>query len=242
MSDRHEHTPYDLERPVNAPDLPGEVFVHQCEHDAVGALAADLLLHAHNCVRAFGDFHLCLSGDDEIEPALLRLLTDPAYRELPWRRTHLWRFAAGAADPSAGNDLIHETITIHADLPPEQAHAIDVSRPDAAAWYERELRETLAWREKGHDRLDCALLTPGALPADWANGEDADALVRTYAERVACTRRLINASRLIVMFATGERSRGPIAEATMDAHPMSALDPIGGVLRWRLDEEACGGA
>jgi hypothetical protein len=239
MSDPPEPAGYELERAVVKPELPGEVCVRASDHDAVGALAADLLLHAHNCVRAFGDFHLCVSGDGAVEPALLRLLTDPAHRDLPWRRTHLWPFAERLdPGPGAEYDLIHETIAIHADLPKEQTHRIDTARPDAAAHYERELRETLAWREKGHDRLDYALLSPTSPPARWGDSEDPEsALVRSYTDRVACTRRLVNASRLISVLALGDRPS--IERIGGSRHALSALAPVGGSLRWYLDEAAC---
>jgi 6-phosphogluconolactonase/glucosamine-6-phosphate isomerase/deaminase len=240
MSEPLDPTPYELEHEITKPDLPGEVIVRESGHDVCAALAADLLLHAHNCVRAFGDFHLCLSGDASIEPVLLHLLTDPAIRDLPWRRTHVWLLSERAgALASADYDLLHETVVIHADLPKEQAHAIDTSREDAAAHYDRQLRETLAWREKGHDRLDYALLSPSAVPGDWMEFDDGDEIVRAYADRIACTRRLINASRFISVFAVGEQARPVIQETTACSHAMSALDPVGGVLRWYLDEAAC---
>ena len=72
------------------PRLPGTVVVREDVDALVDAVAADLLIQAHNCVRTFGDFHLALSGGTT--PVLLyqRLMIDPAYRELPWTRTHLW--------------------------------------------------------------------------------------------------------------------------------------------------------
>lgn len=238
MSDPPEPAGYEVERVVVKPNLPGEVCIRATDHDAIGALAADLLLHAHNCVRAFGDFHLCLSGVNEIEPALLRLLTDPACRDLPWRRTHLWLFAERLDGASAEYEMIHETIAIHAELPEEQTHRIDTARPDAAARYERELQETLAWREKGHDRLDYALLAPASVPAEWGETEDPEgALVLAYTDRVACTRRLVNASRLISVLALGDRPS--VERIGGSAHALSALAPVGGSLRWYLDEAAC---
>ena len=236
MSKDAEPTPYDLEPTIDKPDLPGDVIVRESIDETLGALSLDLLLHAHNCVRTFGDFHFCLSGEASVEPALLRLLTDPATRDLPWRRTHLWLFSERLAEPIE-YDLIHETIAIHADLPGEQIHAIDTAHEDIAARYERELRETLAWREKGHDRLDYALLTPGSVPVDWAGDDDdeEDALVRTFTERIACTRRLINATRLIAVLAADAPARAEIEQATQRDHPLAALKPIGGALRWYLD-------
>lgn len=238
MSEPHEPAPYDIEPTIVRPDLPGEVIVRASHHEAEAALAADLLLHAHNCVRAFGDFHLCLSGDASIEPVLLRLLTDPAHRELPWRRTHLWLFAERLGG-SAERELIHETVAIHADLPGEQMHAIDTTPGAGASRYEDELRETLAWREKGHDRFDFALLAPASAPDDWASADEGEALVCAYSDRIACTRRLINASRFISVYAVGAHAQPGIGQTVGRTHPLSSLDPVGGVLRWYLDEEAC---
>jgi len=240
MTEGPDPTPYELEKTIPAPDLPGEVIVQPTAYEAIESLSADLLIHAHNCVRAFGDFHLCLSGVPAIEPLLLRLLTDPTYRELPWRRTHLWCFAEHRETTGGAEyDLIHETVTIHADLPKEQAHAIDTSHADAAERYERTIRETLAWREKGHDRFDCVLLAPSSVPSDWLTADDSDALVHAFANRVACTRKLINASRYTAVIALGEQSQSAIEQAVSGSHPLAALDPVGGVLRWRLDEASC---
>ena len=238
MSVPPDTNPYELEKPIALPDLPGQVIVRDLDHDVIGALAADLLVHAHNCVRAFGDFHLCVTGDASIEPVLLRLLTDPAHRDLPWRRTQLWLFSERLGDKSEFG-LIRETLAIHADLPSEQTHAIDTSLDDAADRHERELQETLAWREKGHDRIDYVLLTPASIPPDWAQDGEGDALVQEYADRVACTRRLINASRFISVFAVGESAQGDIAGAVARTHGLASIEPVGGALRWYLDVDAC---
>lgn len=240
MSDHQDPTPYELERAIVAPDLPGEVIVRPTPYEAIESLAADLLIHAHNCVRTFGDFHLCLSGDPAMEPLLLRLLTDPTYRDLPWRRTHLWCFAEQRDTTNGAEyDLIHETVTIHADLPKEQAHSIDTTRGDAAERYERTIRETLAWREKGHDRFDCVLLAPTSVPEDWLVAGEDDSLVHAYANRVACTTKLINASRYTAVIALGEQSLHAVDQTVDGSHPLAGLDPVGGALRWMLDESAC---
>lgn len=238
MTEHADPNPYELERPIAPPDLPGQVIVRDLDHDVIGALAADLLVHAHNCVRAFGDFHMCLTGDPSIEPVLLRLLTDPAHRDLPWRRTQLWLFSEHLGSESEF-DLIRETIAIHADLPSEQTHAIDAGHTNAADRYEQSMKETLAWREKGHDRLDYVLLTPASIPSGWAMTGEGDALVRVYADRVACTKRLINASRFISVFAIGAGARDAITESVDRRHAMASIAPVGGSLRWYLDRDAC---
>ena len=82
--------PIPLEPAPVPPRLPGRVVVGSGADEAIDALAAELLLHAVNCVRAFGDFQLALSGGSTPLPLYERLMYDPQYRELPWRRTHLW--------------------------------------------------------------------------------------------------------------------------------------------------------
>ncbi|TVQ34379.1 MAG: hypothetical protein EA376_00235 [Phycisphaeraceae bacterium] len=165
---------YELEPLPAAPDLPGVVVVRRGVDDLIDAIASDLVIHAHNCVRAFGDFHLALSGGPAAEPLYMRLMTDPSYRNLPWRRTHLWLVEerrVGFEDERSAFRRIRETIVDHSGIPPEQTHPIFPLADDADERYEAELRETLGWREKGHDRLDFALLTvdpapaPGSAPA-----------------------------------------------------------------------------
>ena len=76
--------------PLNAsgdPRLPGRSVRRPSVDSATDALLADLFIHATNCVRAFGDFHLAVSAGEEIEPALMRLMYDPGFREFPWTRT-----------------------------------------------------------------------------------------------------------------------------------------------------------
>src|SRR5690606_13508538 len=73
-----------------APPLPGEVATAAMTDDVIDLVAADLVMHALNCVREFGDFHLALSGGSAPVPLYRRLMYDPNYRRLPWRRTHLW--------------------------------------------------------------------------------------------------------------------------------------------------------
>ena len=72
--------PYGVEPEPTLPDLPGEV-VHRVRADQMyDALAADLMIHAGNCVRSFGDFHLALSGGSTPMPFYTRLMLDPAFR------------------------------------------------------------------------------------------------------------------------------------------------------------------
>jgi 6-phosphogluconolactonase len=133
--------------------------------ELIDAMAADLLFQAKACVRTFGDFQLALSGGSTPEPFYRRLMYDPSYRDLPWKRTHLWLVDERCVpedDERSNFKMIHETIVAHSDIPREQVHPMSAAKEGADAAYEQELRDILGWREKGHDRLDFVVLGMGA--------------------------------------------------------------------------------
>jgi len=243
---------YEIEEdPAPKPELPGVVDVAADADEVVDHVAADLVQHAFNCVRQFGDFHLALSDDRAFTPLYRRLMYDPRYRWLPWRRTHLW-FVEGAVDADAASPSdVAGLIGEHADIPAEQFHAIPCGTGDAAQMYEDRIREVLAWREKGQDRLDCVLL---ALDAEGHAGglfpgspvlDESDRLFVTRADRgrelVSMTPAFMRAARLISIMVTGAESAGVverIASGT-DAPPVAHLEPIQGELKWYVDLPAC---
>jgi 6-phosphogluconolactonase len=224
MSDTYELAPLPAR-----PDLPGEVIVRDSVDDLIDSIAADLCVHALNCVRTFGAFHLALSGGSTPVPLYRRLMYDPNYRGLPWARTHLWIVDERRVpfdDERSNFKLINELIGDHSGIPAEQVHPIFALAPDADQEYERVLREELGWRERGQDRLDYVLLGMGsdghtaslfprspALKAE-LDGSDERRLVRinegenvTPPDRVTMTFHLINASRLLGVMVTGESKR-----------------------------------
>lgn len=156
---------YELEPKPDAPALPGSVVLRQTADEVIDAIAADLLIHAHNCVRTFGDFHLALSGGSTPIPLYQRLMIDPNYRELPWQRTHLWivdERRVPFEDERSNFRAIGEVLMDHSGIPREQVHPMYAMAHDADEQYQRTLREVLGWRERGHDRLDCVVLGMGA--------------------------------------------------------------------------------
>ena len=156
---------YEIEPKPAAPSLPGSVVLRSDADSVIDAIAADILIHAHNCVRAFGDFHLALSGGSTPAPLYQRLMIDPRYRDLPWQRTHLWivdERRVPFEDERSNFKMISELIGEHSGIPREQVHPIFALADDADAQYEKTLREMLGWRERGHDRLDCVVLGMGA--------------------------------------------------------------------------------
>lgn len=259
-----------LENPAPPePTLPGHVIVRKDAESLHAALGSDLLVHAQNCVRSFGDFHLAVSGGSTPMPFYRRLMVDPMFRSLPWERTHLWIVDERRVpfdDEKSNFGVIREILAHHSDIPAQNVHPMPVTEDDADERYERSLRETLAWREKGHDRLDFVLLgmgddahTASLFPHSPALDAPADRLIVTNdgpavtpPDRVTMTYTLINASRFIAVLVTGEKKRPTIAaladrmnnaEAITDAErsemPILGVHPIGGTLRWYLDYAAC---
>lgn len=253
---------YPIEREPTPPTLPHAqaVIVRQDIDDVYSALAADILVHAHNCVRQFGDFHLALSGGSTPMPLYRRLMVDPAYRDLPWKFTHLWivdERRVPFTDDKSNFGHIKELIADHSDIPGANVHPMRVmeERPDDL--YEAELRECLAWREKGHDRLDFVLLgmgndghTASLFPGSPAIGvRDRLVVVNsgptvTPPDRVTMTYPLINASRFIAVLVSGGGKREKLAKlalnrSTVSDLPISGVRPVGGALRWYMDAAAC---
>src|SRR5687768_7369792 len=212
-----------------APSLPGanEVVVTETVDELIDKLAADLVVHAENCVRKFGDFHLALSGGSTPQPLYERLMYDPNYRRLPWRRAHLWLVDERCVPfdhPQSNFGLIDETIVNHADIPREQVHPIFAMSPRADVEYEAEIRETLGWREKGQDRLDYVLLGMGSdghtaslFPHTEPLSESTRLVRFNYCDvveppqRVTMTFPLINSARFISVLVTG-RAKAPVVK------------------------------
>jgi 6-phosphogluconolactonase len=245
-----------------APVLPGGVVVRETVEDLIDAISADMLFQAKACVRAFGDFHLALSGGSTPEPLYRRLMYDPNLRDLPWKRTHLWLVDERRVpenDERSNFRMIRDILVDQSDIPADQVHPMNATSPTADTDYEAALREALAWREKGHDRLDYVLLGMGAdghtasifpkSPALRSEGR----LVRindgpnvTPPDRLTMTFDLLNASRFIAVMVTGDKKRDTIARIAASrgsrdvaSLPILGIQPLAGEMRWYLDAAAC---
>lgn len=204
-------------------------------------VATDLFLHANACVREFGDFQLAFAAWPDAEPLFLRLLYDPRFRELPWRRTHLWIVEDHPESIPTNFELLQEAIVAQSDIPEEQVH-----RPVPHEDYEETLKGVLGWREKGQDRLDYAmlpLLTGGFTHGSPQVGDGAP-LVETSGRIVRMTVRLLNATRFLAVAALGPGMEAAVREVpgatgSDERLPARELRPIGGELRWYVDERVC---
>lgn len=265
MAEPIETTPIPLSPPLPRPALPGTVVVRESADEIIDSIAADLFFQANACVRTFGDFHLALSGGRTPEPLYTRLMYDPAFRSLPWKRTHLWVVDERRVPPEDERSnfrMIRETIVEHSDIPGEQVHPMAATEDDADARYEKELREHLGWRDKGHDRLDFVVLGMGSdghtaslFPGSAALEAEGRLVLMNEGPavpapaRVTMTLPFLNASRFVGVLVTGEAKRATVAriaaalrragEPPVHELPVLGVRPLAGELRWYLDRAAC---
>ena len=238
----NDQTSYGLEPVPEAPELPGTVRMGEDEEEALDMLAADLFMHSSSCVSSFGHFHLALAHDRSTERVIMKLMTDPKYRSIPWDRTHIWSVCERVLEPGhPEHSMPHwrELAAEPGELPENQLHAIEGHLHDAPGLYERRLIEHLEWRERGHDRLDYVIL--GAQPGLLRGVDDPmDRLVGMSEDDawISMTRRLLNASRAIAVVGLGRDGRG-LVDAIRDDHDRIGLSPEIGALRWYLDAYAC---
>ncbi len=246
---------------AQTPRLTGGV-VHRGDADLlVDALLAELAIHARNCVRAFGDFQFAMSATEAVEPYVRRLMYDLNHRDFPWLRTRVWMVdeIAGEEEDSRWQ-RVRGLVLEQSGIPEEQVHRLSVTQPrdEGIAAYEAELRQTLGWREKGHDRLDFALLalSPGGGVAGFEVFEAGEEQppeaclvqeVRDGPAAVSMTMSFLNASRMIGVVASGAGVRpgvAKIAEAVRTRRrdrtvPALWLAPMAGELRFYVDDAAC---
>lgn len=230
---------------IPVPNLPGSVIVRDSVTELVEEMGIDLLTHALNCVRAFGDFHIALSAGKTPVPLYLHLMIDPTCRAIPWRKSHLWVVNEQLNNQPPDNlpnwNCIAGYFAQHAGIPDRQQHPINNQSLTPHHDYESEIRKSLEWRERGHDRLDYILLgideegaTAGLKPHSSLLAESQHLVARTTEpyqsdfnelnqnqtsrnftpdrQCITMTIPLINASRFVAIMVTGKHKQSIIRQ------------------------------
>jgi len=242
--------------------LNGIVHIAPFADDLYDDLATALFTAAVEAVGRRGWFHLALSGGSTPEPFYIRLVTDPRYRDLPWRQTHLWivdERRVPEDDPRCNYRMIRETLIDHVPLRSRQCHPMPVLANDAAERYEAELRRHVG-AETDVPRLDFVLLgmgddahTASLFPHSPAL-QERERLIAinkgphvTPPDRVTMTYPLLNAARQLVALVTGAKKTATIQRVAAQlrehgpdpvALPITGIEPVR--MAWFLDAQAAG--
>ncbi|MBX9737321.1 MAG: 6-phosphogluconolactonase, partial [Phycisphaerales bacterium] len=167
-------------------------------------------------------------------PLYRRLMYDPAYRQLPWDRAHMWvvdERRVSFDDERSNFRQLDDLIAQHSGIPAANVHPMMAMQDDADRQYEAELLRVLGRRDKGHDRLDFVVLGMGGdahtaslfphSPALFDAPDSTKRLVRINAgqhvtppDRVTMTFDLLNAARFVAILVTGSGKRDTIARVS----------------------------
>ena len=241
--------------------LPGSVHLAPDVDELYEQLGALLMACAFEAVGSRGEFHLALSGGSTPERFYMCLVTDPHFRHLPWKQTHVWvvdERRVPETDERSNWKMMTESLVAHVPVRRRQTHPMPVMDADPAAKYEAALRDALG--DEG--RLDFVLLgmgdaghTASIFPHSdavhvrdrWVTVNDGPQVRPPPRVTMSCPRR--NAARRIIVLVTGEKKTARLrdvdqrmADAGPDPErlPITGIDPTDGKLTWYLDNPAAG--
>lgn len=206
------------------PILPGQTIVAPDTEELFLELGSALRQSAIQAVEARGVFHLALSGGSTPEPFYERLVTDPLYRVLPWKKTHVWivdERRVPESDPKSNMRMIRESLTAHVPAPEDHVHAVPTETADPAGEYEALMAEVFGMAPGAQARsqvpkLDFVLLgmggdghTASLFPASpalaeqtrWIAANDGPRVVPP--PRITMTYPLLNHARRVAVLAVG---------------------------------------
>lgn len=210
-----------------------------------------------------GVAHLVLSGGGTPRPVYEQWANPPFTDDLPWEALHVWwadERCVPADDPESNYRLAAEAFLKRVDIPPGHIHRMagELGPEEGALAYgavlQRYARPGGLW-----PRFDVCILGIGrdGHTASLFPGEPADdELVRPAigvtadydgrpARRISLTPPVINASRTVIVLATGEDKAEILGEvfsekSDPDLRPVERIRPLDGDLIWMLDEAAAG--
>ncbi len=227
------------------------------------AAASELTRLAQRSVVERGLFTLALAGGSTPKKLYTLLGTDPAYRDFPWDKTHLFFGDERHVPPdhADSNYLMVKTTLLSSGLVPEKnVHRVRAELPDAqqaAADYEVEMRSFFneILRDKGFPQFDLILLGMGpdghtaSLFPDSPGLEEkerwviANPVEKFKTDRITFTYPVLNAARAIYLLVAGADKTDMIYNVLVkDRHnavyPVQRVVPADGTKVWMLDKAA----
>jgi 6-phosphogluconolactonase len=247
-------------------NLPGTEIVAPDTERLFEKLGEALLSAAFDAVEQRGVFHLALSGGSTPEPFYMRLVTDPKFRGLPWKQTHVWVVDERRVpeDHEKSNwRMIRESLVDHVPTPAAQLHPVPTLADEPAAAYEAVMQRVFGFTPRaGVPALDFVLLgmggdahTASLFPGSpalrvrdrWVIDNDGPSVVPPA--RVTMTYPLLDEARRLAVLVVGHSKVDTLrrvakahTEGTPDHHelPITGLAPRPGALTWYLDDAAAG--
>jgi 6-phosphogluconolactonase len=227
------------------------------------AAASDLAQSAKRSVAERDLFTLALAGGSTPKRLYSLLGTDPAYRDFPWDKTHLFFGDERHVPPdhADSNYLMVKTTLLSSGLVPEKnVHRIRAELPDAhqaAADYEVEMHSFFnnALRLGNFPRFDFILLGMGpdghtaSLFPDSRGLEEkerwvlANPVEKFKTDRITFSFPVLNAARAVYLLVAGPDKTDMIYNVLVKdrnetVYPVQRVVPIDGAKTWMLDQAA----
>jgi 6-phosphogluconolactonase len=227
------------------------------------AAAAELLRMAQRSVEHQGQFTLALAGGSTPKKLYGLLAQDPAYRDFPWDKTHLF-FGDERHVPPHDNEsnylMVKNSLLASGLVPEKNVHRIRAELPDAqqaAADYEVELHSFFheGVRFEGVPRFDLILLgmgpdghTASLFPGSAGLEETqrwviANPVEKFKTDRITFTFPVLNAARAVYLLVAGADKADMIYEVLVQhrrefTYPVQRVNPTNGTKVWMLDRAA----
>lgn len=204
-----------------------------------------------------GICHIVLSGGETPRGIYRRLGSAPLKHRIDWSRVHMFfsdERCVSPDDPQSNYAMVRRELVPHVEIAPRNIHRIraETIPEKAASSYEGVLRTVF---EPGQRRFDVVLLgighdghTASLFPSTEALDEDkrwarAVYVSQLHGWRVTLTLPAINSGREVLILAAGD-SKSAIIERALTTQPptkeipVTLVQPVDGLLRWRLDRQA----
>jgi len=227
------------------------------------AAAVELLRLAQRAVTERGIFILSLAGGSTPRKLYTLLATDPAFREFPWKETHLFFGDERQVPPSHIDSnylMVASTLLTSGRVPTANVHRVRAELPDpnmTAADYDVELRTFFNPTLRFNDcpRFDVILLgmgpdghTASLFPDSKALDEKDRWVVANWVEkfksfRITFTFPVLNAARTVMLLVAGADKTDMIHNVLAPNHPLTTypvqrVQPLDGIKMWMLDRAA----
>jgi 6-phosphogluconolactonase len=237
-----------------------EVDVFPDKTALIRAEAERIVALANEAIDQRGRFLLSLSGGSTPRPLYELLASEPYVARIDWSRVHLFwgdERCVPPDHPDSNYRMTREALLDRVQIPTENVHRIhgEAEPHEAAAAYERELRELFGAGDAPGRSFDLALLgmgpdghTASIFPGTPATTETRRWAMAVHVERprpmwrVTLTTVVLNAAADVTFLVAGADKADRLREVLQGAGPLrlpaQLVKPTHGALHWMVDGAA----